>query len=100
LPKAVSVDELKIGVRERFDLRGRSRRLDLRASLSHVKADLVNTFAPGLLASGSIERRLSCRHRPSPTGIGKVDVDDLRFADAAATGLPAVQFACHGAARR
>ncbi len=92
--KGVSVDELKIGVREAvFDLKGQvAPALDLRASLSHVKADLVNTFAPGLLASGSIEAQAQLQGIvSSPTGSVKVDVDDLRFADAAATGLPAVQ---------
>jgi len=90
----VSVDELKIGEREAvFDLKGQvAPALDLRASLSHVKADLVNTFAPGLLASGSIEAQAQLQGIvSSPTGSVKVDVDDLRFADAAATGLPAVQ---------
>ena len=51
------MDELKIGAREAvFDLKGQvAPTLDLSASLLHVKPDLVNAFAPGLLASGTIE---------------------------------------------
>jgi translocation and assembly module TamB len=92
--KGVSVDELKIGAREAvFDLKGQvAPTLDLSASLLHVKPDLVNAFAPGLLASGTIEAQARLQgDASSPTGSVKADVDDLRFADDAATGLPAVQ---------
>jgi translocation and assembly module TamB len=92
--KGVSVDELKIGVREAvFSLKGQvAPTLDLTASIKHVKPDLVNAFAPGLLASGTIEAQARLQgDASSPTGSVKADVDDLRFADDAATGLPAVQ---------
>jgi translocation and assembly module TamB len=92
--KGVSVDEFKIGDREAvFDLKGQvAPTLDLSASLLHVKPDLVNTFAPGLLASGTIEAQARLQGvASSPLGSLKLDVDDLRFADDAATGLPAVQ---------
>jgi translocation and assembly module TamB len=98
--KGVSVDELKIGAREAvFDLKGQvAPTLDLSASLLRVKPDLVNAFVPGLLASGTIEAQASLQGMvSSPTGSVKVDVDDLRFADDAATGLPAVQL--HAAAQ-
>lgn len=92
--KGVSVDDLRIGAREAvFDLRGQvAPTLDLSASLLHVKPDLVNAFAPGLLASGTIEAQARLQgDASSPKGSVKADVDDLRFADDAATGLPAVQ---------
>ncbi|MEA3108020.1 MAG: translocation and assembly module TamB, partial [Gammaproteobacteria bacterium] len=92
--KGVSVDELKIGAREAvFDLKGQvAPTLDLSASLLHVKPDLVNVFAPELLASGTIGAQARLQGIVSnPTGSLKADVDDLRFADEAATGLPAVQ---------
>jgi translocation and assembly module TamB len=90
----VSVDELKVGDRDAvFDLKGQvAPTLDLSASLLHVKPDLVNTFAPGLLASGTIGAQVRLQGiASSPTGSVKADIDDLRFADDAATGLPAVQ---------
>src|SRR5882757_1512 len=87
--KGVSVDELKIGAREAvFDLKGQvAPTLDLSASLLHVKPDLVNVFAPELLASGTIGAQARLQGIVSnPTGSLKADVDDLRFADEAATG--------------
>jgi len=90
----VSVDELKIGARGAvFDLQGRvAPTLDLRVSLSRVKPDLVNAFAPGLLAGGTFEAQAQLQGSvSSPSGSIKADIDDLRFADDAATGLPAVQ---------
>jgi translocation and assembly module TamB len=96
----VAVDELKIGARAAvFDLKGQvAPTLDLSASLLHLKPDLVNAFAPGLLASGTIEAQARLQGAiASPTGSVKADVDDLRFADDAATGLPAVQL--HAAAQ-
>ena len=98
--KGVSVDEFKIGARGAvFDLKGQvAPTLDLSASLLHLKPDLVNAFSPGLLASGTIEAQARLQGMvSSPTGSVKVDVDDLRFADDAATGLPAVQL--HAAAQ-
>jgi len=92
--KGVSVDELKIGARDAvIDLKGQlAPTLDLRASVLHVKPDLVNVFAPEPLASGTIDARARLQGiASSPTGSVSVDVDDLRFADDAATGLPAVQ---------
>ena len=92
--KGVSVDELKIGAREAvFDLKGQvAPTLDLSASLLHVKPDLVNAFAPGLLASGTVGVQARLQGiASSPLGSVKADVDDLRFADEVATGLPAVQ---------
>jgi translocation and assembly module TamB len=76
-----------------IDLKGQfAPTLDLRASVLHVKPDLVNVFAPEPLASGTIDARARLQGiASSPSGSVKVDVDDLRFADDAATGLPAVQ---------
>src|SRR5260221_7912759 len=92
--KGVSVDELKIGEREAvFDLKGQvAPTLDLSASLLHVKPDLVNALAPGLLASRTLGAQARLQGiASSPLGSVKADVEDLRFADEAATGLPAVQ---------
>jgi len=85
---------LSAGARDAvIDLKGQvAPTLDLRASVLHVKPDLVNVFAPEPLASGTIDARARLQGIASnPTGSVSVDVDDLRFADDAATGLPAVQ---------
>jgi len=85
--KGVSVDELKIGVREggvRPQGAGSRPRSTCRASLSHVKADLVKHVMPGASSpavasgAGSVLQGIVS----SPTGSVKADVDDLRFADA------------------
>jgi translocation and assembly module TamB len=90
----VSVDELKIGAQDAvLDVKGQfAPTLDLRASLAHVKPELVNVFAPGMLATGTLEAQARLQGTfASPTGSVQLDVDELRFADDAATGLPAVQ---------
>lgn len=91
--KGLSVDELKIGVKEAvFDLKGQlAPTLDLRASVLHVNPTLVNAFAPNLLASGLFEAHARLEGSPSsPTGSVRFDASDVRFADDAATGLPPV----------
>ena len=91
--KGVSVDDLKLGLRDAvFEIKGQAAPvLDLRASLQRVGPDLMNLFSPGLLAGGTIEAHARLQGTPaSPTGRVRVDASDIRFADAAATGLPAL----------
>jgi len=59
LADGVAVDVLKLGVQSAvLQIRGEiSPALDLRASLQQVQPALINAFAPGLLASGTIEGR-------------------------------------------
>jgi translocation and assembly module TamB len=100
LAKGLSVDDLKIGAQDAvFELSGQlSPALDLRASLSGVNPGLVNVFTPGLFASGTLEARARLRGSPSsPTGSVRLDANAVRFADDAATGLPALDF--HGRAQ-
>jgi translocation and assembly module TamB len=91
--KGLAVDEVKLGVQDAvLDLKGQlSPTLDLRASVLQVKPGLINVFSPGLLASGLIEAHARLQGSPAdPTGRVRLDATDIRFADDAATGLPAV----------
>src|ERR1700733_2767850 len=89
----VAVDGLKLGAqRARFLLEGRvAPTLDLRASLQEVDPALVNAFAPGLLAAGTIEASARLQGTvASPTGEVSVTAAGMRMANDAALGLPAV----------
>jgi translocation and assembly module TamB len=93
LMDGVSVDVLKLGVQSAvFQLRGAiSPALDLRASLHEVQPALINVFAPGLLASGTVEGRARLKGSlASPTGQVRLTATDMRMADDAAFGLPPV----------
>ncbi|MGB6308645.1 MAG: translocation/assembly module TamB domain-containing protein [Steroidobacteraceae bacterium] len=88
-----SVDVLRLGVQSAvLQLRGEiSPALDLRASLRQVQPALVNAFVPGLLTSGTIEARARLQGTvASPTGQVRLTATDMRMADDAAFGLPAV----------
>ena len=96
--KGVSVDDLKLGLRGAvLEVKGQAAPvLDLRATLLQGGPDLLNVFSPGLLASGSIEAHARLQGTPSsPTGRVRLDASDLRFADDAATGLPALALHAH-----
>jgi translocation and assembly module TamB len=91
LADGVSVDVLKLGVQSAvLQIRGEvSPALDLRASLQQVQPALINAFAPGLLASGTIEGRARLKGTlASPTGQVRLTATDMRMADDAAFGLP------------
>ena len=93
LADGVSVDVLKLGVQSAvLQLRGEiSPALDLRASLHQVQPALINVFAPGLLASGTVEGRARLKGTvASPTGQVRLTATDMRMADDAAFGLPPV----------
>jgi translocation and assembly module TamB len=93
LAHGVSVDQLKIGAQEAvLQLEGEiSPALDVRASLRQVKPALINVFAPGLLASGSIEAHAQVKGSvASPTGQVRLIATDLALADDAAFGLPSL----------
>jgi translocation and assembly module TamB len=91
LADGVSVDVLKLGVQSAvLQLQGEiSPALDLSVSLRQVQAALINVFAPGLLASGTVEGRARMRGSlASPTGQVRLTATDMRMADDAAFGLP------------
>jgi translocation and assembly module TamB len=89
----VNVDDLKIGAQQAvLELQGQvAPLLDLNASLLKVGPGLVNVFAPGLLASGSLGATVRLEgSRSSPVGEVRLDAAEVHFADDAATGLPAM----------
>jgi translocation and assembly module TamB len=89
----VAVDGLKLGAqRAQFLLEGSiSPALDLRASLRQVEPSLIDAFAPGLLAAGTIEASARLQGTvASPTGQVSVTAVGMRMANEAALGLPAV----------
>jgi translocation and assembly module TamB len=91
LADGVSVDMLKLGVQSaELQIRGKiSPALDLRASLRQVQPALINVFAPGLMASGTIEGRARLKGSvAAPTGQVQLTATDMRMSDDAAFGLP------------
>jgi len=88
-----SVDRVRLGVQDaEFEVAGAlSPNLDVHASLRQVKPRLVNVFVPGLLADGAIEGEARLRGTLSaPTGELSLNATGMRFASAAAAGLPAL----------
>ncbi|MGH8319367.1 MAG: translocation/assembly module TamB domain-containing protein [Steroidobacteraceae bacterium] len=72
--------------------------LDFRASIHHVNAALVDAFVPNLLAQGSFNADAHLRGtRTAPVGQASLEMADLKLANAAAQGLPAVNI--RGSAR-
>jgi translocation and assembly module TamB len=93
LANGVSVDVLKIGAQQAvFQLEGViSPSLDLRASLRGVQPALINVFAPGLLAAGTLEGSARLQGSlASPTGQVRLAATGLAAADSAALGLPSL----------
>lgn len=91
LANGVAVDMIKIGAQQAvFQLEGEiSPELDVRASLRRVEPGLVNVFAPGLLAAGTIEAQAQLKGSlASPTGQVRLTATGLAAADEAALGLP------------
>lgn len=72
--------------------------LDLRASIRHVDAALVDAFVPHLLSQGSFQASAQLRGtRTAPVGRASLALTGLKLANSAAQGLPAVNI--HGSAR-
>jgi translocation and assembly module TamB len=91
LADGVSVDALKLGVQSaELQIRGGiSPALDLRASLREAQPDLINAFAPGLMASGTIDGRARLKGSlAAPTGRVRLTATEMRMSDDAAFGLP------------
>lgn len=91
LAHGVSIDMLKIGAQTAvFELRGEiTPALDVRGSLLHAQASLINAFIPDLLESGSIEAHAQLQGSlTTPTGEVRVSAKGLALADDAAFGLP------------
>ena len=65
--------------------------LDLRASIHHVDAKLVDAFVPKLLAQGNFDADAQLRGaRAAPVGQASIELTGLKLANQAAQGLPAV----------
>jgi translocation and assembly module TamB len=93
LANGVAVDVLKIGAQEAvFQLEGEiSPALDVRASLRRVEPALINVFAPGLLAAGTIGAQAQLKGSvASPKGQVRLTATGLALADDAALGLPSL----------
>ncbi len=91
LADGVSVDALELGVQSaELQIRGNIwPALDLRASLRQVQPALINVFAPGLMASGTIDGRARLKGSlAAPTGQVRLTATDMRLSDDAAFGLP------------
>lgn len=88
----LSVQDLKLGAQEAvLEVDGRiSPPLDMRVSLRQLKPDLINAFAPKLLASGTIEAHAQIRgSTAAPTGKLHLEALKMRSANNTALGLPA-----------
>ena len=91
--QGLSVDDFKVGAEDAiFELKGQfAPTLDLRAVLVQVDPRLVNVFFPGLLATGALQAHARLQGSfESPTGDIGLDANNVRFADDAAAGLPAL----------
>lgn len=89
----LSIDRLSLGLQDaRLELRGAiAPKLDLHASLSHVDAALIDSFAPHLLAQGTLAATAELRGTlAAPSGEASLQVDGLRMDNPAARGLPAI----------
>ena len=88
-----AVEGLKVGAQQAvLEVAGHvSPVLDLRASLSQVKPELINAFVPDLLAGGTIQADAQVQGTfAAPTGKVHVEATGMRAANDAARGLPAV----------
>lgn len=89
-----SISDLKLGARQAvLEVQGRVLpTLDLRASLNHVDAPLINRFAPDLLSQGEgaadAELHGSLKN---PTGHAQVKITGVRLAHETARDLPALE---------
>jgi translocation and assembly module TamB len=93
LANGLTIEKLKLGAQQAvFQLDGQLLpALDVRASLHQVQPSLVNVFAPGLLASGTIEASAQLQGSfASPTGQVTLTAKGLASSDDAAFGLPAL----------
>jgi translocation and assembly module TamB len=72
--------------------------LDFKASVHHIDAKLVDAFVPNLLAQGNFNADAKLRGtRAAPIGRASIELTDLKLANQAAKGLPAVNM--RGSAR-
>jgi translocation and assembly module TamB len=88
----LTIRDLKLGAQEAvLQVDGRvSPTLDIRVSLQQLKPDLINAFAPKLLASGTIQANAQIQGSTAmPTGKLHLEALGMRSANNAALGLPA-----------
>jgi len=94
LANGVMIDGLQLGVQQAvFLLKGQlSPALNVSTSLRQVRPSLVNVFAPGLLAAGTIEAHAHLQGTMvAPTGDVQLTATGLALADDAAFGLPPIE---------
>jgi translocation and assembly module TamB len=98
--RGISVRSLRLGAQQAVvAVDGElSPALDFRASIRHVDAALVDAFVPHLLSQGQLNASAEVRgSRSAPVGRASLALTDLKLANAAAQGLPAVNI--RGSAR-
>lgn len=96
---ALRVSDLRLGVQQAvFALHGElAPALNLRASLRHLDAGLIDAFVPNLLAQGTFDAEAQLTgSRAAPRGQVSFEVRAVKLAGAVAQGLPAVN--AHGVA--
>jgi translocation and assembly module TamB len=89
----LAVNQLKLGLQHAIiEVNGRlSPQLDLRASVHQVDPALVNAFVPGTLAQGKLDVVAQLRGTfAAPSGLVTVKASDVRFANASARDLHAL----------
>lgn len=98
----ISVRNLRLGAqRAVLALDGEiSPALNVRASIHHLDAALVDAFAPKLLARGTLDAEARLRgSRGTPIGQVSLEIAGLKLANAAAQGLPSVNLRGHARLR-
>ncbi len=98
--QGLRVSDLRLGLqRAVLALHGElSPALDVRASLEHLDAGLINVFVPDVLTHGTFGAEVQLAGpRTAPSGQVSFALSGVRFAGPAAQGLPALN--AHGAAR-
>jgi translocation and assembly module TamB len=98
--RGISVRNLRLGAQKAIvAVDGQlSPALDLRASIHHVDAALVDAFVPNLLAQGSFDADAQLQGSQSaPTGRASFRMTGLKMANTATQGMPAVN--ARGSAR-
>ena len=90
----LTVRQLRLGVqRAVIVLDGQlSPALDVRASIHHLDAGLIEVFEPHLLSRGTLDAEAHLEgSRGAPTGRASFEMTGLQLAGAAARGLPAIR---------
>ena len=90
--QGLSIGALKLGAQQAvLEVDGNvSPQLDMRVSLQQVKPELINSFVPDLLASGTFQAHAEVQgSTAAPTGKVHLEATGVRAANDATRGLPA-----------